>query len=77
MKIRAQVTDLQYDGRSWLANGCWSRDAVVVVEDNASELVITRRIKAALSIQGMRTDEWSGASWSWRTGAIGAWAEVV
>lgn len=77
MKVRAQVIDLQHDGFSWSANGCWSRDAVVDVDDTASDLAIARKVKAALSIQGMRTDGWSGASWSWRHGAIGAWAEVI
>ena len=78
MRIEACVTDLWGDGDGgYSANCCWCRRATIEVDDKASDLAVSRRIKAALGIQGMRTDDWSGSEWSWRDGLVGAYADVV
>jgi hypothetical protein len=77
MKLEAQLTDLTHDGQGWSANGCFGKRVELDLPDDLSDLTVSRRVKAALGIQGMRVDPWSGADWSWRDGAIGAWADVI
>lgn len=77
IKIHAEATDLTNDGCGWSANCCWVRSVEIEMLASASDAAIARRVKRELGIQGMRADGWSGATWSWRDGCIGAWAEVV
>jgi len=77
MIIQAQVTDLWRDDCGWSANCSWVKNVQLEVDPSTSDLAIVRRIKAALGIQGFRRDDWAGADWSWRNGAIGAWADVI
>ena len=77
MKIHAEVTDLWRDpGGGWSANCSWVRRVDIEVPNEASDALIARRVKAALGIQGMRKDYWAGADFCWRSGCVGAWAEI-
>lgn len=77
MKFQCAVTDLWNGTCGWSANCSWVRRVEIEVPDDASDALISRRVKRALGIQGMRRDAWSGAEFSWRDGCIGAWAECV
>jgi hypothetical protein len=79
MKIRARVADLWRDGcGGWTENASWSREAIVEVPDDASDLAISRKVKASLGITGMRADHWCTSDFGpWRDGCIGAYADVV
>jgi len=77
MKIAIEVTDLIHDGMGWTANCCWVNRYEIEVPDNASDLSIVRRIKAAAGIQGMRRDYWAGGEWCFRDGTVGAVAYVI
>lgn len=77
IRIRARVVDLWRDECGWSENGSWASEVELVVPADLSDTAISRRIKAELGIQGMRSDPWCGADWSWRDGCIGAYADVV
>ena len=77
MKIRAELTDLWRDECGWSANYNWVRRVEIEVPADATDALISRRVKKALGITGMPADHWSGCSWSWRQDCVGAWAEVV
>ena len=78
MKIRARVADLMHDGWGWSENASWARETIVEVPDDASYLAISRRVKSALGITGMRTDCWCASDFGpWRDGCIGAYAYVL
>jgi hypothetical protein len=77
MKIRARVADLMHDGWGWSENASWARETIVEVPDDSSDLAISRKVKAALGITGMRTDCWCVSDFGpWRDGSIGAYALV-
>lgn len=77
MKIRARVADLLHDGWGWSENASWARETIVEVPDDASDLAISRKVKSALGIIGMRTDCWCASDFGpWRDGCIGAYADV-
>ena len=78
MKIRARVADLiRYDD-AWSENGSFAREAIVEVPDDASDLAISRKVKAALGIAGMRRDHWCASDYGpWRCGCVGAYADIV
>lgn len=75
--IRGRVADLWRDECGWSENACWARECEITVPSGTSDNVIARKVKAALGITGMRADQWCGADWCWRDGAIGAYADVV
>ncbi len=74
--IRAECTDLCRDEFGWSANCNWVRRKILVVPATISDSALSRRIKRALGIQGMRPDSWAGSQLSWRDGCVGAWADV-
>jgi len=76
--IRARVTDLWCDCGGWSENASWCRSVELRVPADLSDAAISRRIKAALGIQGMRTDSWCCSDFGpWRDGAVGAYADVI
>lgn len=77
--IRARVTDLWSDGfGGWSENASWCRSVELRVSADLSDAAISRRIKAALGIQGMRTDPWCCSDFGpWRDGAVGAYADIL
>lgn len=79
MKIRARVADLWRDGYGgWSENASWARETIVEVPDDATDLAISRKVKASLGIIGMRTDCWCASDFGpWRDGCIGAYADVL
>ena len=78
MKIRARIADLLHDGWGWSENASWARETIVEVPDNASDLAISRKVKASLGITGMRLDHWCASDFGpWRDGCIGAYADIV
>jgi len=78
MKIRARVADLMHDGLGWSENASWARETIVEVPDDSSDLMISRKVKAALGITGMRSDCWCASEYGpWRDGCVGAYADVV
>ena len=78
MKIRARVADLMNDGWGWSENASWARETIVEVPNDASDLAISRKVKASLGIIGMRTDCWCASDFGpWRDGCIGAYADVL
>jgi len=78
MKIRARVADLICYDYAWAENGSFAKEVTVEVPDDASDLAISRKVKAALGITGMRTDCWCASDFGpWRDGCIGAYADVV
>ena len=78
MKIRARVADLLHDGWGWSENASWARETIVEVPDDASDLAISRKVKASLGITGMRSDCWCSSDFGpWRDGSIGAYADIV
>jgi hypothetical protein len=69
------VTDLWRENEGgWSANGAWRREVTVIVPWGASYATVARKVKAALNIQGMRRDSWTGDRLCWRDGCIGAYA---
>lgn len=75
---RGEATDLWADGEGgWSGNYNWVRRATVVVPSTASDQTVSRRIKAALGIQGMRKDGWAANELCWRDGCVGAYAEAI
>lgn len=79
MKIRARVSDLWRDGHGgWSENASWARETIVEVPDDASDIAISRKVKAALGITGMKSDHWCFSDYGpWRDGCIGAYAYIV
>ena len=77
MTIQAVLTDLQRDEGGWHENGCTVDRYTIRMSDGASDAAIVRRIKATLGIRGWRSDSWAGADFSWRSGSMGAYAEIV
>ena len=78
MKIRARVADLICYDYAYMENGSWAREIIAEVPDDASDLAISRKVKAALGITGMRKDYWCVSDFGpWRDGSIGAYADVV
>ena len=75
--IRCRIADLWADECGWSENASWARECEITVPRTLSDTAISRRIKSALGIQGMRRDYWAGADWCWRDGAIGAYADVI
>ena len=75
--IRARVADLWRVECGWSENASWARECELTVPASMSDSAIARRIKAELGITGMRADDWCCADWSWRDGAIGAYADVI
>lgn len=75
--IRAEVTDLWRDEGGYSANCSWVKRRTLVAPATISDAALSRRVKKALGIQGMRPDYWAGAELCWRDGCIGAWAEIV
>lgn len=71
--VRAECTDLC----GWSANCSWVRRRTLVVPATISDTAMSRRIKRALGIQGMRADSWAGSSLCWRDGCVGARAELT
>lgn len=76
-RVRAEVTDLWRDECGWSANCSWVRRVTLTFPQSASELQVSRAIKKALGIEGMRKDDWAGSDWCWRDGCVGAYADVV
>lgn len=75
---RVEMTDLWGDGEGgWSGNYNWVRRATVVVPSSISDQAVTRRIKAALGIQGMRKDSWAANELCWRDGCVGAYAKTI
>ena len=72
---RAECTDLWRDECGWSANCSWVRRRTIVVPAGISDSALSRKIKRALGIQGMRVDHWAGSEFCWRDGCIGAWAD--
>jgi hypothetical protein len=77
MQIEITVTDLQHDGEGWCANGCWGHRYTIEVKDDASNYAIARAVLRECGYTGARRDEWSGAEFSWRDGAVGIYAEAI
>ena len=78
MKIRARVADLICYDYAWAENGSFAKEVIVEVPDDASDLAISRKIKASLGITGMRADCWCASDFGpWRDGCIGAYADVL
>ena len=78
MKIQARISDLWREAEGgWSENASWARSVELDLPDGLSDTAVARRIKSALGIEGMRVDHWCGADWCWRSGAIGAYADVV
>ena len=78
MKIRARVADLMHDGLGWSENASWARETIVEVPDDSSDLMISRKVKAALGITGMRSDCWCASEYGpWRDGSVGAYADIM
>ena len=78
MKIRARVADLWRDECGWAENASWARETIVEVPDDASDLAISRKVKASLGITGMRSDQWCASDYGpWRDGCVGAYAYIV
>lgn len=78
MKIRARVADLISYDYAWSENGSFAKEVIVEVPDDASDLAISRKVKASLGITGMRTDSWCFSDYGpWRDGCIGAYAYIV
>ena len=78
MKIRARVADLICYDYAWAENGSFAKEVIVEVPDDASDLAISRKVKAALGITGMRKDHWCFSDFGpWRDGCIGAYADIV
>jgi len=78
MKIRARIADLMHDGWGWSENASWARETIVEVPDDASDLAISRKVKASLGITGMRSDCWCASDYGpWRCGCVGAYADVI
>lgn len=75
--IRAECTDLWRDEFGWSANCSWVRRRILVVPATISDTALSRRVKRALGIQGMRADSWAGSEFCWRDGCVGAWAELA
>jgi hypothetical protein len=76
--IRAECMDLWRDGYGgWSANCSWVRRRIIVVSNSWSKTKISRRIKKALGIQGMRNSGWAHCDFSWRDGCIGAYADWI
>ena len=78
MKIRARVADLMHDGWGWSENASWAREIILEVPDDDCDLAISRKVKSALGITGMRLDHWCALHFGpWRDGSIGAYADTV
>lgn len=78
MKIKARVADLISYDCAWAENGSFSREVVIEVSDDASDLAISRKVKAALGITGMRKDYWCFSDFGpWRDGCVGAYAYIM
>lgn len=78
MKIRARVADLICYDYAWSENGSFAKEVIVDVPDDASDLAISRKVKSALGITGMRADCWCASDFGpWRDGCIGAYADVL
>ena len=78
MKIRARVADLICYDYAWAENGSFAKEVIVEVPDDASDLAISRKVKASLGITGMRADCWCASDFGpWRDGCIGAYADVL
>lgn len=76
--FRAEMTDLWREDGGWSGNYCWVRRALIAVPAKASDLSISRKILKALGATGMKRDGWAGGSdFCWRSGCIGAYAELV
>lgn len=75
--VHAECTDLWRDDCGWSANCSWVRRKILVVPATISDIALSRRIKRALGIQGMRPDSWAGSALCWRDGCVGAWAELA
>ena len=76
MTIHAVIMDLHHDEYGWRAKGCTVDRHTIRMPDDASDATIVRWIKAELGIRGWRSDSWSGFDFSWRSGSIGAYAEI-
>lgn len=78
MKIIARTTDLWGDvGGGWSENGACVYQVEINMPDNSSDLAIARRIKKELGIEGWKVDQWCSADFVWRSGCMGAYADVV
>ena len=77
MTIHAVIMDLHHDEYGWRAQGFTVDRHTIRMPDDASDAAIVRRIKATLGIRGWRSDSWAGADFSWRSGSMGAYAEIV
>lgn len=77
MKIIARKTDLWADDGGWSENGACVHQVEIDIPDNSSDLAIARRVKKELGIEGWKTDEWCSADFVWRSGSMGAYADII
>lgn len=70
--IEYTMTDLQHDGTSWLANGCWCKRVSVPYHGTETETTLFRRACALLGARGFRK-EYPGF---WRNGSIGIFCDM-
>ena len=76
--IRGRVSDLWRDECGWSENASWCREVVITLPAIVTDLTITRRVKAALGIQGMRKCGWCMCDYGpWRYQGIGAYADII
>lgn len=80
MKIEVVTTDLIRDAGGYSANGCAVTRRTLHVDASLSDAKLARLIRETAGIDGradFRADDWAGAEWSWRSGTIGVYADVV
>lgn len=78
IRIVARTTDLWSESEGgYSENGACVRQIEIEIPENSSDLAIARRVKKELGIEGWKTDSWCGADFCWRSGLMGAYADIV
>jgi len=77
MKIEITISGLLHDGVSWYENLPYKRHTIEVNE-NKSDIAISRIIKRTAGIQGVKKDQWCVSDFGpWRDGTIGVYAYII
>ena len=79
IEVLARVTDLWRDiDGGWSENGASVTEHVFVFDADASDAKISRTIRNHFGMgSGWKRDDWSGSDFSWRSGCMGCYADVI
>jgi hypothetical protein len=76
-RVYARVTDLMWDGMGWSENGASVTTHTFDFPRGTSDLTIARRIRKHFGMgKHWKRDSWCDASFVWRSGCMGCYADI-